>query len=168
MVLLRSFSQLEKPRTYTPEERPILRRHHIQMLRRLAEAATPGPYHLVTDSCDCQPDYGCSHGSWPYKMETRGVIEDSMFGKRSGELFSFDDSVATMEDAQFLEQLNPQTIIALCLLAEDSLSERWSEHVMQEVRRTLDSGLDLSLIPTYELSKELHKRAARGQSYPYY
>lgn len=31
-----------------------------------ADAATPGPWRLEYDSCDCGDGYGCSHGSWPY------------------------------------------------------------------------------------------------------
>lgn len=38
----------------------------LDTIRRRADAATRGPWRLVTDSCDC--DYGCPHGTFPYAL----------------------------------------------------------------------------------------------------
>lgn len=40
----------------------------IDAIRKLADAATRGPWELVTDSCDCGGEYGCSHGTFPYAL----------------------------------------------------------------------------------------------------
>lgn len=34
------------------------------------EKATPGPWELVVDSCDCGGGYPCSHGEFPYAIHT--------------------------------------------------------------------------------------------------
>lgn len=153
------FTELERARTIKPEERPILTPHEIRMLRRLAESATPGPYHLVTDSCDCRDGSGgCSHGEFPYRMETGGVKDDSLFGVRNATIFDFDDSIASVADGRFLEALSPQTIIALCLLAEDGYEKLEYEETGQEFRAMWGICDELRSFPTHDLLNEIQRR----------
>ena len=36
----------------------------------LAALATPGPWEVVMDSCDCGGEYGCPHGEYPRAIRT--------------------------------------------------------------------------------------------------
>jgi hypothetical protein len=40
----------------------------LAAIRARLNAATPGPYRLETDSCDCGGDYNCGHGEHPYAL----------------------------------------------------------------------------------------------------
>lgn len=40
----------------------------LDAIRKRTDAATTGPWRLVTDFCDCQPDYGCRHGDFPHAL----------------------------------------------------------------------------------------------------
>src|SRR4051812_14200207 len=40
----------------------------LDQIRARAQAATGGPWELVTDSCDCGDGYGCPHGTFPYAL----------------------------------------------------------------------------------------------------
>ena len=42
----------------------------LDELARLLKEATPGPWELQEDSCDCGGGYPCSHGSFPYSVYT--------------------------------------------------------------------------------------------------
>lgn len=39
-------------------------------IRERERAATPGPWTIETDSCDCGDGYGCPHGTFPYAIVT--------------------------------------------------------------------------------------------------
>ena len=41
---------------------------YLAEVKKRASAATPGPWRLEYDSCDCGDGYGCSHGSWPHAL----------------------------------------------------------------------------------------------------
>jgi hypothetical protein len=40
----------------------------LDQIRARAQAATDGPWRLVTDTCDCGGDHGCRHGTYPYAL----------------------------------------------------------------------------------------------------
>ena len=40
----------------------------IAAIRQRADNATPGPWTLMTDSCDCGGDWGCRHGEFPFAL----------------------------------------------------------------------------------------------------
>jgi hypothetical protein len=40
----------------------------LAAIRERIAKVTPGPWHLLTDSCDCGNGYGCSHGEFPYAI----------------------------------------------------------------------------------------------------
>lgn len=45
-------------------------------IRKREQAATPGPWRIIWDSCDCGDGYGCPHGTWPHAIKTsRASIE---------------------------------------------------------------------------------------------
>jgi hypothetical protein len=54
----------------------------LEAIREREKATPPGPWGLITDSCDCGDGYGCPHGSWPHgfrltvprQVEVRGKI----------------------------------------------------------------------------------------------
>jgi hypothetical protein len=55
----------------------------VEAIRRRIAAASPGPWSVSTDSCDCGGGCGCSHGDWPYAIH--GPVNQSYVGK-SGSL----------------------------------------------------------------------------------
>lgn len=149
----------------TPLQPVLLKPHHIRQIRAKAEKATPGPYHLTTDSCDCDP--GCSHGSWPYKLEAEGVyIERYPHGFPGRfervELADFSEgNGATMEDGEFLAAVDPATIIALCdhalhgfeVAHENSMKDSWG--LFRDAKSILEA------VSTDDLVKELAERLGR-------
>ena len=87
----------------------------LDALEQAARAATPGPWHLQTDHCDCGGDYPCAHGEFPYELYAPARQVVRWHGElRSARLCNFPEAGdATMADAQFMELANPATILAL-------------------------------------------------------
>lgn len=84
-----------------------------------ARAATPGPWLLQTDSCDCGGDYPCSHGSYPYEIlaparqvEHYPTLQPGVL--EAARLANFPEAVdATMADAEHMTTSDPTTVLAL-------------------------------------------------------
>lgn len=86
-------------------------------LRRLAEAATPGPWTVEYDTCECGGDYPCSHGKFPYAMFADSDRADGSSKARNITEFA----EASNEDAAFLAAMSPTTVLVLL----DELDRQW-------------------------------------------
>lgn len=44
----------------------------LDAIQQRVNAAAEGPWELLTESCDCGGEYGCSHGEYPYAIRLPG------------------------------------------------------------------------------------------------
>ena len=71
--------------------------------RETTEAATPEPWDLEWDSCDCGDIYGCSHGSWPHAIRnSRAHIERADGEQRAYDYDHTEVSELGAADAEFI------------------------------------------------------------------
>lgn len=66
-------------------------------LKRLSEVATPGPWDIKWDSCDCE--FGCSHKPWISAIYSTTVMDEKLPWKK--EIFG-DSAAPDIEDATFI------------------------------------------------------------------
>jgi hypothetical protein len=84
-----------------PEMTPAALLALCEEVERLAAGATPGPWKVATDTCDCE--YPCSHGPFPeyiYSPTTQVEVYEGY--TRSMHVADFGDSEGTCEDAAFI------------------------------------------------------------------
>ena len=78
----------------------------LDAIEARANAATPGPWIPLYDSCDCDPDYGCSHGQWVHavSLPTHAVGYESSPCDGAGCIYHSAGEVAdfTRETAEFI------------------------------------------------------------------
>ena len=97
-------------------------------IRAIEQAATPGPWHLEWDSCDCGDGYGCSHGSWPHAIRnSRADTEPRQDGKqRDWDYKHTEISELGGADAEFI--VTARTVMPLLLAAVDALTGALERH----------------------------------------
>ena len=78
-----------------------LLRQAATILRERAEKATPAPWSLVWDSCDCGDGYGCNHGSWVHAIRFPVPVQEPM--RKGGEVLDHHYEGGT-------DELPPETV----------------------------------------------------------
>ena len=92
-----------------------LLRQAATILRERANAATPAPWSLVWDSCDCGDGYGCNHGSWVHAIRFPVPVQEPM--RPGGEVLSHHYEGGTdelpPETVEYMVTLHPGVGLAL-------------------------------------------------------
>jgi hypothetical protein len=98
---------------------------YLAMARKHEQAASPGPWRVIWDSCDCGDGYGCSHGNFPHAIATSRPSIDRGPGVPPRD-YDFEHSEVPdlgSEDAEFIVAAREslprllsavQAVVALC------------------------------------------------------
>jgi hypothetical protein len=90
--------------------------------REAEQKATPGPWHLEWDSCDCGDGYGCSHGSWPHAIHNSRAHTERPDGVQHDYDFAHSDiAELSGDDAEFI--IAARTAMPLLLGAVERVLE---------------------------------------------
>lgn len=114
-------------------------------IRAIEQAATPGPWRLEWDSCDCGDGYGCSHGSWPHAIHTPRAHTERPDGDEWDHDFSHTE-ISDLGDADAEFIIAARTAFPLLLAAVEAalkLADDWDAEargILLEAARTADAG----------------------------
>lgn len=106
--------------------------------RRLLEKATPGPFSVEWDSCDCGGDYPCRHGTFPCKLVSEGKTTEKWPTLYPGQQFPVElveafGSEATCADAEWMEWILTNAPALLSRLSASEARVRELEALLRDL-----------------------------------
>lgn len=103
-------------------------RQAAETLRKRVDAATPGPWTLIWDSCDCADGYGCSHGSWVHAIRFPVPVQEPI--RPGGEVLShhYESGVDEVppETVEYIATMHPGVGLALADWLDTAGADLWA------------------------------------------